>query len=54
MKISSKHIKKKNLPSKICPVCEKSFAWRKKWEKDWKQVVYCSQKCKMNKTLKIN
>jgi hypothetical protein len=38
--------KKQNLPTKICPVCNRSFAWRKKWEKNWEHVIYCSQKCK--------
>jgi hypothetical protein len=32
--------------SKICPVCQKSFTWRKKWAKDWENVIYCSEKCK--------
>ena len=27
---------KKNL-EKICPVCEKPFSWRKKWEKNWEE-----------------
>ena len=25
-------IKKQNLPSKICIVCERPFMWRKKWQ----------------------
>ncbi|MCS5593373.1 MAG: DUF2256 domain-containing protein [Porticoccaceae bacterium] len=25
--------KKANLPTKICPTCERSFTWRKKWER---------------------
>lgn len=37
--------KKSDLPSKICPVCERPFVWRKKWERDWDQVVYCSKRC---------
>lgn len=41
--------KKQNLPSKICPICQKPFDWRKKWEKNWDNVVYCSDKCRMNK-----
>lgn len=41
--------KKLNLPSKICPICQKPFDWRKKWEKNWDNVVYCSDKCRMNK-----
>nr|WP_240409102.1 DUF2256 domain-containing protein [Flavobacterium psychrotrophum] len=38
-------MKKQHLPQKICPVCNKPFAWRKKWERNWEQVVYCSKKC---------
>ena len=26
------------------------FTWRKKWEKHWDEVKYCSEKCKRNKT----
>lgn len=32
--------------SKICPVCHKPFTWRKKWARDWDNVVYCSERCK--------
>lgn len=42
-------VKKQHLPSKICPVCERSFTWRKKWEKDWENVKYCSEKCRRQK-----
>jgi hypothetical protein len=41
-----KTIKKKDLPTKICPVCNRPFSWRKKWEKDWNEVKYCSEKCR--------
>ena len=41
-----KGIKKQDLPTKVCPVCKKAFVWRKKWEKDWDSVVYCSKRCK--------
>lgn len=41
---------KKNLPQRICVVCEKPFTWRKKWEKVWDEVKYCSDKCRMNKS----
>ncbi|QOW09270.1 DUF2256 domain-containing protein [Kaistella flava (ex Peng et al. 2021)] len=44
-----KNVKKEHFPTKICPVCNRSFSWRKKWEKDWEQVKYCSEKCKKNK-----
>jgi len=42
-------IKKIDLPTKICIVCQRPFSWRKKWEKDWDEVKYCSNKCKKNK-----
>lgn len=38
-----------NLPTKMCPSCNREFTWRKKWEKDWDYVVYCSKKCKSSK-----
>ncbi|MFL2728183.1 MAG: DUF2256 domain-containing protein [Gammaproteobacteria bacterium] len=38
--------KKINLPSKICLHCKKPFKWRKKWERDWKNIKYCSKRCK--------
>jgi hypothetical protein len=44
-----KKIKKQDLPSKICVVCERPFTWRKKWEKVWEDVKYCSDRCRMNK-----
>ena len=43
---------KKNTAKKICPVCEKPFSWRKKWEKSWNEVRYCSEKCRRNKVKK--
>ncbi len=36
----------KNLPTKLCPVCKREFTWRKKWERDWGRVVYCSERCR--------
>ncbi|MBE7640432.1 MULTISPECIES: DUF2256 domain-containing protein [Salegentibacter] len=44
-----KSVKKSNFPEKICPVCKKPFRWRKKWEKNWASVKYCSEKCRRNK-----
>ena len=35
--------------SKICPVCKREFEIRKKWNKIWDQVIYCSKKCRRNK-----
>jgi hypothetical protein len=41
--------KKLNLPQKICTKCNKFFTWRKKWERDWDNVKFCSEKCKREK-----
>lgn len=38
--------RKSDLPQKTCPVCDRPFAWRKKWERVWEEVVYCSEKCR--------
>ncbi|MFM8368188.1 MAG: DUF2256 domain-containing protein [Chloroflexota bacterium] len=40
--------KKSDLPVKTCPICKRTFAWRKKWRKDWDNVIYCSEKCRRN------
>ncbi|WP_083825460.1 DUF2256 domain-containing protein [Roseobacter litoralis] len=37
--------RKGDLPQKICATCGRPFAWRKKWEKVWDEVRYCSKKC---------
>ncbi|MCO6457426.1 MAG: DUF2256 domain-containing protein [Pirellulaceae bacterium] len=37
------------MPTKICPVCNRPFAWRKKWAKVWGQVKYCSDACRKTK-----
>ena len=39
----------KNKETKTCKVCNKPFSWRKKWERDWENVIYCSEKCRRNK-----
>ncbi|WP_091084996.1 DUF2256 domain-containing protein [Flavobacterium gillisiae] len=44
-----KNIKKQNLPTKNCLVCQRPFSWRKKWEKVWDEVKYCSDKCRTNR-----
>ena len=45
-------MKKQHLPTKICLVCERPFTWRKKWEKVWDEVKYCSEKCRRNRPKK--
>lgn len=44
-----KNVKKENLPEKNCANCNRSFTWRKKWEKVWDEVKFCSDKCRMSK-----
>jgi len=34
------------LPSKPCQRCGRDFVWRKKWQRDWDNVKYCSERCK--------
>ena len=41
--------KKSDLPTKDCLVCGRPFVWRKKWEKVWDEVKYCSDACRMRK-----
>jgi hypothetical protein len=40
---------KATLPSKRCLGCGRPFDWRKKWEKVWAEVKYCSDRCRQAK-----
>ncbi|MDE2410054.1 MAG: DUF2256 domain-containing protein [Actinomycetales bacterium] len=31
---------------RTCERCGLKFEWRKKWERDWEQVKYCSDRCR--------
>ena len=42
--------RKTDLPQKICQVCQRPFTWRKKWEKVWDEVKYCSDRCRGART----
>ena len=44
---------KNNLDEKICIVCNRPFSWRKKWEKNWENVKYCSKRCRSNKSSRL-
>ena len=35
--------------SKACVVCGREIEWRKKWERDWESVKYCSKSCRTKK-----
>ncbi|MBX7230167.1 MAG: DUF2256 domain-containing protein [Burkholderiaceae bacterium] len=41
--------KKCNLPTKVCAKCKLPFTWRKKWERVWEEVKYCSERCRTAK-----
>jgi hypothetical protein len=41
--------KKSDLPTKTCITCGRPFTWRKKWEKVWEEVKYCSDRCRNEK-----
>lgn len=33
-------------PEKTCAACGRRIEWRKKWERSWDEVRYCSQACR--------
>ena len=35
---------------KLCRTCGRTIEWRKKWERDWESVKYCSDACRGHKT----
>lgn len=38
--------RKADLPQKTCQTCGRPFTWRRKWEKHWDEVKYCSDRCR--------
>lgn len=36
-------------PTKPCAACGRVITWRKKWERDWDSVRYCSDACRRAK-----
>lgn len=40
---------KNGFAPKVCERCGLEFEWRKKWERTWDQVRYCSAKCRDNR-----
>jgi hypothetical protein len=49
-----KGLKKQHLPEKTCLSCGLPFTWRKKWEKVWDEVKYCSDRCRSDKKGRLN
>jgi hypothetical protein len=41
--------RKGDLPTKVCAGCGRPFAWRKRWEKVWDEVRYCSERCRRSR-----
>lgn len=35
--------------TKICASCGRTIEYRKKWEKNWPSIKYCSDECRRNK-----
>lgn len=36
-------------PDKFCQTCGRAIEWRKKWEKNWDEISYCSTRCRKSK-----
>ena len=55
--MSRKHVnkglspRKGDLPEKTCVVCQRPFAWRAKWARDWDAITVCSDRCRSARTL---
>ena len=43
---SMRGVSKQNLPAKVCLACGRPFTWRKRWERVWDDVKYCSDRCR--------
>ena len=35
--------------SKRCASCGRTIEWRKKWERNWDEVKYCSERCRRHR-----
>lgn len=36
-------------PTKTCAACGRRIEWRRKWERDWEQVRFCSTACRRHR-----
>ncbi len=39
-------MKPSELPEKTCALCGRRITWRKKWERDWDKIRFCSDACR--------
>ena len=40
--------------TKICAACGRTIEWRKKWERSWDEVQWCSQACRRRKVSAVD
>jgi hypothetical protein len=40
------HVPGRALPTKACAGCGRIITWRKRWERDWDEVRWCSTACR--------
>ncbi len=40
--------------TKICASCGRTIEWRKKWERNWDEIRYCSDRCRTRKIQPID
>ena len=40
--------------SKTCRSCGRRIEWRKKWERNWESITYCSDSCRARKIRPID
>ncbi|MGB0572774.1 MAG: DUF2256 domain-containing protein [Alphaproteobacteria bacterium] len=40
---------KRDRRTKICPICNRSFTWRRRWAACWDTVKFCSARCRKNR-----
>ncbi|MCB0791368.1 MAG: DUF2256 domain-containing protein [Flavobacteriales bacterium] len=41
-----RHVPPSERASRTCMTCGRPFQWRKKWERVWEEVKYCSERCR--------
>lgn len=39
---------------KTCKSCGRTIEWRKKWEKNWSEIVYCGSACRSRKVTPVD
>ncbi|ACU54912.1 conserved hypothetical protein [Acidimicrobium ferrooxidans DSM 10331] len=42
------------VPAKVCATCGRVMTWRRRWERTWDEVRYCSDACRRAKSRAID